>query len=193
MNNVHACTLEDPKVATKTTDSGERPSVSVQQLLREMDRRYGERFTAQEKAVEAALTSSKEAIIKAEGQAEKRFEALNELRGVVSDTLARALSRVEAEAEFRRIGQRSDEHAAADLVQHGEILKRLETISALLQKMTPLELHFELDKRITAVAATRGGEKDSTASWRANVAMIVSFGMVAISIVTIILRVLWPK
>ena len=174
------------------TDSGEHKAVSVAQLLRETDRRYEERFAAQEKAVAAALASAKEAVAKAENAAERRFEALNELRGAVTDILGKTLTRTEAEAEFRRIGQRADDHAEQDRLQHADIMKRLELNTATLSKMTPLELHFELDKRITQIASTRGGEKDSTASWRANVAMIVSFGLLAITVLTFLMRGVFP-
>ena len=165
------------------TDSGERPSISVAALLREMDRRYEERFAAQEKAVAAALASAKEAVIKAEGAAEKRFEALNELRGAVQDILGKTLPRSEAESEFRRIGEKQDEHAEQDRLQHADLMRRLEANTAILTKMTPLELHFELDKRITQIASQRGGEKDSQASLRANISLAISIALFLATIV----------
>lgn len=54
-------------------------------LRAEFDRRYEQRFAAQEKAVEAALTSAKEAVLKAEAASEKRFESINEFRRTLSD------------------------------------------------------------------------------------------------------------
>jgi hypothetical protein len=55
------------------------------------------RFAAAEKAVDAALASSKEAVVKAEKAAEKRFDAANEFRGQLSDQAATFMPRLESE------------------------------------------------------------------------------------------------
>jgi hypothetical protein len=47
--------------------------------------------------MQAALTAAERAVAKAEVAAEKRFEGLNELRGVVSDVGALQMPRAEAE------------------------------------------------------------------------------------------------
>ena len=51
-------------------------------------------------AIAAALAAADRAVIKAEGAAEKRFEGLNELRGVVTDVMATLVPRVEFAAEI---------------------------------------------------------------------------------------------
>lgn len=51
----------------------------------EVDKRYLQRFVAQELAVAAALTSAKEAVLKAEAASERRFESINEFRATLSD------------------------------------------------------------------------------------------------------------
>lgn len=54
-----------------------------------------QRFTDQDKAVSAALQAAKEAVIKAETAADKRFELLNELRnGVATVEQLEALEKV---------------------------------------------------------------------------------------------------
>lgn len=70
-------------------------------LLLEMDKRYNQRFDAQEKAVTSALTAAKEAVGKAETAAEKRFDSVNEFRGQQSDIVATFMPRKEHESEMR--------------------------------------------------------------------------------------------
>lgn len=65
-------------------------------LMRETDRRYEERFIAQEKAAKDTLTATKEAILKAEAAAEKRFEGVNEFRQTLSDQASTFMPRIEA-------------------------------------------------------------------------------------------------
>ena len=56
---------------------------------------YDQRFTDQDKAVNAALQAAKEAVIKAETAADKRFELLNELReGVATHEQLEAVEKV---------------------------------------------------------------------------------------------------
>ena len=52
-------------------------------------------FTAADKAVQAALDAAKEAVTKAETASEKRFEAVNEFRGQLSDQAQMFLPRAE--------------------------------------------------------------------------------------------------
>lgn len=97
---------------------GERYDALVQ-MIAEADRRYEERFVAQNKAMEVAFTASekavtaaltaqkeassadllaqKEAVGKAEIASEKRFESVNEFRASLSDAQARNISRTEVE------------------------------------------------------------------------------------------------
>lgn len=68
-----------------------------------------QRFDAQEKAVAAALSAAKEAVAKAETAAEKRFEAVNEFRGQLTDQAATFVTRAEYEATRRGDVARVDE------------------------------------------------------------------------------------
>src|ERR1035441_6836090 len=102
--------MEGPMVPPRGNGSSRESLIG---LLKEMDRRYDERFTsadkavaaalaAADKAVAAALAAAKEAVIKTEAAAEKRFTELSELRQVVADSLGRMMPRNEAEAEGDR-------------------------------------------------------------------------------------------
>jgi type VI protein secretion system component VasK len=62
------------------------------QTLKEMTE---QRFTDSDKAIQAALSAAKEAVVKAELAADKRFELLNELRsGVATHEQLEALEKV---------------------------------------------------------------------------------------------------
>jgi len=65
-------------------------------LFDETDRRYEERFIAQEKATKSNLDSAKEAVLKAEAAAERRFESINEFRQALSDQATQFIPRIEA-------------------------------------------------------------------------------------------------
>lgn len=91
----------------------------LQQISDERDRRYEQRFeaqeravaaalAAQEKAVSAALGAAERAVLKAEVAAEKRFESQNEFRGQLSDQAARQMPRAEANVEFSNIREKID-------------------------------------------------------------------------------------
>jgi hypothetical protein len=74
----------------------------------ERDRRYGERFEAQERAVSAALASAKEAVSKAEIATERRLETLNELRQMNTDMATSLMPKVEAEIRLSALGKEID-------------------------------------------------------------------------------------
>jgi CHASE3 domain sensor protein len=68
-----------------------------------------ERKQAQEVGVNAALLAAEKAVAKAETAAEKRFESVNEFRAQLSDQASTFLSRVEAQAEQRRVVEKIEE------------------------------------------------------------------------------------
>lgn len=69
----------------------------------ERDHRYEQRFLASEKAVQAALTSAKEAVLKAESATEKRFESVNEFRAQLSDQAHSFMPRAEYDARHESL------------------------------------------------------------------------------------------
>lgn len=74
--------------------------------LNELDKRYEQRFIAQEKAVVAALQAAKEAVNKAETATEKRFEGVNEFRSSLSDLTATMMPRSESTARWSALADR---------------------------------------------------------------------------------------
>ena len=75
-------------------------------LIAELDRRVEQRFLAQEKAVEAALAAAKEAVLKAEAASERRFEAVNEFRAVLTDQSATFVTRTEVDQRLLSMGEK---------------------------------------------------------------------------------------
>lgn len=64
-------------------------------VLRERDRRFDQRFIAQEEAIRAALTSAERAVAKAEYSIEQRLTLLNELRtGVATSAELESLKKL---------------------------------------------------------------------------------------------------
>lgn len=78
----------------------------LRQIMDERDRRYESRFTAMDEKTGLALTSSKEAVAKAETATEKRFDAVNEFRGTLSDQATNLMPRGEANAKFAALEEK---------------------------------------------------------------------------------------
>jgi hypothetical protein len=66
-----------------------------EQLLREYDLRYQQRFDASQEGIRQALQSAKEAVVKAETAMERRFDNTNEWRKTFEDLANRKLGRDE--------------------------------------------------------------------------------------------------
>jgi hypothetical protein len=78
-------------------------------LLDERDQRYSQRFHDLDEATKTALASAEKAVNKAEAAAEKRFEAVNEFRGTLSDQAATFITRTEVDAAVSRNTERIQE------------------------------------------------------------------------------------
>jgi len=78
-------------------------------ILNERDRRYQQRFDAQEQAMSAALTAAKEAVDKAEAAIGERLTLLNEFRAQSKDEQGKFITRQEAEAATTRNTERIQE------------------------------------------------------------------------------------
>jgi len=83
----------------------------VEQQITDLRKQLDERHTAQNSAVQAALTSAEKAVGKAETAAERRFESVNEFRAQLSDQATRFVTRVEAETAHNAILDRITEQA----------------------------------------------------------------------------------
>jgi hypothetical protein len=75
-------------------------------VLHDRDERFGERFTSQEKAVDAALAAAEKAVTKAETATEKRFDGVNEFRQTLSDQARDFMPRKEYEAQQEGLARR---------------------------------------------------------------------------------------
>ena len=113
-------------------------------IMDERDRRYEQRFLAQEKAVDLALqrvdkefhehlqqvrdenrlalAHQDKAVLKQEQSTEKRFEAVNEFRATLSDQAAGFLPRTEYDRSLGGLAKRLDE-------LHTMLLERIESAS----------------------------------------------------------------
>lgn len=67
---------------------------------------FEQRFTDQDRAVQAALQAAKEAVLKAETSSDKRFDSVNEFRRTLSDQTNTFLSRPEYEAQHKALEDR---------------------------------------------------------------------------------------
>lgn len=79
---------------------------TVSSRMDERDRRYEDRFTAMDEKTSLALTASEKAVTKAETSTEKRFDAVNEFRGTLSDQATNLLPRAEAAAKFTALEEK---------------------------------------------------------------------------------------
>lgn len=77
--------------------------------IEEAEKRNGQRFDAQEKAVQAALAAAEKAVTKAEVAAEKRFESVNEFRKTLSDQTASFLTRNEYNLQHQALSEKMDD------------------------------------------------------------------------------------
>jgi Fe2+ transport system protein B len=91
----------------------------MKQRFVDADLRYEQRFQAQEQALAAAFAAQKEAVLiaqhaaekavaKAEAATEKRFDAVNEFRGQLSDQAATFMPRMEAEQRIAALSEKLD-------------------------------------------------------------------------------------
>lgn len=104
MSNVDNGRTHDPSLRELTAQID-----GMVRLYEERDRRYEDRFKAADEKTALALTASKEAVSKAEAATEKRFDAVNEFRGTLSDQARLLLPRAEADSRLNAFSERIDE------------------------------------------------------------------------------------
>ena len=68
-----------------------------------------QRFTDNQKAVDAALVAQEKAIIKAETATEKRFESVNEFRQTLTDQTNTFMPRAESETRMQALAEKVNE------------------------------------------------------------------------------------
>lgn len=80
----------------------------LESLIGESDRRYSQRFDAQEKAVREALLAAERAVQVAEANAEKWRMNSNEWRGAMNDRERNLMPRIEAERAIAANSEKID-------------------------------------------------------------------------------------
>lgn len=80
--------------------------IYVDQRFSDNDKAIQAALVSQEKAVAAALAAAKEAVAKAETASEKRFDAVNEFRQTLSDQTATFLPRPEYDAQHKALEEK---------------------------------------------------------------------------------------
>jgi len=88
--------------------------------------------TAQE-AVQAALAAADRAVSKAELAADKRFEALNELRKMLNDMVATLFPRTEAESRFKAVAEKIEAQSKTQIDKIEANAKRIDELSGRIQ------------------------------------------------------------
>lgn len=84
----------------------EAEHAAIRALIEAYNANVATALAAQEKAVSAALAASEKAVAKAETAAEKRFEGLNELRGMAEDGQRVNMPRKEVEVIIGAINEK---------------------------------------------------------------------------------------
>jgi hypothetical protein len=84
-------------------------------MMKERDRRYTERFEAQEKSTVYALAAADKAATKAETAIEKRFDSVNELRAMAQDILRTTMPRTEAEIRLKALEDAQKSRSGQDV------------------------------------------------------------------------------
>lgn len=100
--------------------------VHLLHLMDERDRRYAERFDAQEKAVAVAIGNADKFVDRAEQNAQKWRENANEWRGAMNDREIKLMPRAEVESVLAAINRTSEARAASNSEKIATLEKRLE-------------------------------------------------------------------
>src|ERR1700675_1348149 len=82
--------LDEPQISLSALAKAIQDNTPVNQdlllaLIRGLDEKVGLLINAQKEGVKTAMDAAEKAVAKAEGAADKRFEALNELRSMAAD------------------------------------------------------------------------------------------------------------
>lgn len=119
------------------------------------DRRYEQRFSDQQTAIE-----------KAEMSVEKRFASVNELRGALDDAAKLLMPRSESNARYDALMRQIEEHTKQDTTNHAALAGRMEQLSS------------RLDRWQGAQEGTKDTKGDSRATW----AMVIAIAAVVVEV-----------
>lgn len=127
---------------------------SLRALIGEQDRRYQDRWVAQELALRTALTEQKEALRTAMAASDKRLDGMNEFRQQLTEQAAMFMPRGEAGVALQALSDRVD----------GSITRNTDRITSLelLIRTMPNEQEHRSLKESNASAHATMGERIST-------------------------------
>jgi len=133
-------------------------------------------LTAAERAVATALLSAEKAVTKAESATEKRFEAVNEFRGQLTDQAATFMRRDEADTRIRAL----DDKYGIETKRIGDRLN---------------ELELRLGSRLDIIQGQARGKAGMTTETRADsmrsiaaIGALMTFISVAVAVILIFTR-----
>jgi hypothetical protein len=145
---------------TETTEAILEKIQNLRTLMDERDRRYEDRFRATDEKTGLALTSSKEAVAKAETATEKRFDSVNEFRKTLADQASGFMPRQEY------------------MSNHQSVIEKIEAIKEGFTK--------EIASLRESRSQTEGRSSGFSASW----AIAISLAFLGIAAVGLLLTVL---
>lgn len=170
-----------------------RIEITVVQFLRDLiseaDKRYEQRFIAQQEAIQAALLAQKEAVNaalvaadravgKSETASEKRFENVNEFRAQLADQAANLMPRSEAET---RLGSLSDKLTDSTTLAR-DTADRIRTEHQ--RDITNLRNEFQqgltgvLTQQSLVIGQQSGADKAQTNTHLSNTLVVAIFGAI---------------
>jgi len=95
-------------------------------LINALDEKVGLLIKAQQDGVKTAMDAAEKAVAKAESAADKRFEALNELRGMASDWRTEFARQSTVDLQVRALNEKLDSH----LTQLNSMALQIQAISS---------------------------------------------------------------
>ncbi len=176
-------------------------TLHISAIMDERDRRYEQRFEAQERAVivaldavnkefhehlaqvrvethaalkaaetaiAAALTASKEAVLKSEQATEKRFDSVNAFRGQLQDQASTFIPRAEAEQRISQVTEKLDTQAKTVSETFARVHSRLDLTAGVtkgLDVTTQLEdIKRQIDGNTANIITEAGVRQGGTAA-----------------------------
>ena len=103
---------------------------AVARVMDEREKRYEEQFRAIRDSMALALASAEKAVLKAEGAADKRFDAVNEFRQTLSDQAAHFARADLVSAQFESIEKRLTELTQSVTSFHASQLSKSQAYSS---------------------------------------------------------------
>jgi len=131
---------------------------AIQKVMDERDMRYEQRFKAMDEKTGLALTSSKEAVAKAETATEKRFDSVNEFRKTLADQATGFMPRQEY------------------VSNHQSLIDKIEAIKEVL------------NKEITSLRESRSQLEGRSSGFSASWGIAISIGLFAIALIGLLLK-----